>query len=399
MKPVRIIVGVLTAAAASGTLFLTAPADAARLTLPVSPSGQNAPPGSPERTARQAGRAAAADVPGAVKIVRDGITLLHQRTAVSRTPVTGRGATRSDFDGDGRDDIAADSGGGVLVSYTSAPVRDRLTAEIPGGSGCTCFGDVMVTGNFNGDKYDDLAVGDNDEPDLNVMGYHAGAVWVFLGGPSGLRPNEVKHFNQSTSGVPGTSAEADRFAGALAAGDITGDGRDELVVGLPLKKVAGKKEAGAAIVLKGSSSGIVTAGARWIDQNTGGVPGGAETGDHFGGGLAIGKINKDKYQDLVIGAPQENDGQSWGGSGSITQFWGTGGGVSFNKVTAVGGDATFAVAEPKDAVVWYIGGQAMAIADTSGDGYGEIIVGAPRPRRTGTSTAAWSSRSRSAATA
>jgi NAD(P)-dependent dehydrogenase (short-subunit alcohol dehydrogenase family) len=46
-------------------------------------------------------------------------------------------------------------------------------------------------------------------------------------------------------------------------------------------------EAGAAVVLKGSSAGITTSGSKWIDQNTSGVPGGAETGDHFGTGLAI----------------------------------------------------------------------------------------------------------------
>ena len=376
MNHVRVLARVLAATAASATFFMATTADAAPTPGPVLPSDSSDSPWSPEhRQARAGATAMSADLPGAVEILRDGITLLHQRTAAAKSPVTGKGATRSDFDGDGRDDIAAFSYVGVVVTYSSAQYRDRLITEIPGGSGCVCFGTEMVTGNFNGDKYDDLAVGDPDEADLKVLGYHAGAVWIFPGGPSGLRVDAVKHVNQSTSGVPGTSALSDWFGNSLAAGDITGDGRDELLVGLPMKKVGGKKEAGAVVVLKGSSSGIVTSGAKWIDQNTAGVPGGAETGDHFGGGLAIGKINKDKYRDVVIGAPQEDDGKSFGGSGLVTQFWGTGAGVSLKKVTAVSGSSTWVTAEPKDAVVWYLG-STMAIADTTGDGYGEIIVGA-----------------------
>jgi hypothetical protein len=378
LKPVRLLAGALAVATVSGTFFFMTPADATQNAGPIAPTDPaGRQPWAPERTppVRAAARAMSDTLPGAVEIVRNGITLLHKRTAVAKTPVTGKGATLSDFDGDGRDDVAAFSGGGVVVTYSSAPARDLLITEIPGGSGCVCFGTEMVTGNFNGDKYDDLAVGDPYEHDLSGMGYEAGGVWVFAGSSSGLAVSAVKHFSQATSGIAGTSATGDRFAGTLAAGDVTGDGRDELLVGLPGKKVGGKQEAGAVVVLKGSSGGLLASGSKWIDQNTSGVPGGAETGDHFGSGIAVGKINKDKYRDVVIGAPQEDNGQAYTGSGSVHQFWGASGGVSLSKVTAVYGKSTFTVAEPKDAVAWYIGAE-LAVADTTGDGYGEVVVGA-----------------------
>lgn len=356
MKLVPVLAGVLATTVASATFFLTIPADAAPKAGAVSPS--------------EAISAAT------VQVVRDGVTLLDQRTPVSAKAVTGHGATRSDFDGDGIDDIAAFANGaqgGVTVTYSSAPVRDYLSTEMVGLAGCVCFGTEMTTGNFNGDKYDDLAIGDLSEGDVKQKGRQAGAVWIFPGGPGGLQVDAVKHVNQSTPGAPGTSADGDWFGSALAAGDITGDGRDELLVGLPDKKVAGQDEAGAVVVLKGSSAGIVTSGAKWIDQNTSGVPGAAETTDHFGSAIAVGKLDKNKYRDVVIGSSGEDAGGS-SGSGLVTQFWGSSAGVSFKKVTAVSAVSAAAAAQRKDTYLSRFGA-ALAIADTNGDGHGEVIVG------------------------
>ncbi|HST80743.1 MAG TPA: FG-GAP and VCBS repeat-containing protein, partial [Kineosporiaceae bacterium] len=347
MNCVRVFAGALAVAAVSATLGLTTPADA--------------------RTTKDA-VTTAAGAPSTVKIVRDGITLVHQRTPVGGHTLTGQGPTRSDFDGDGRDDLAVTNGQGVVVAYSSAPIRDYLTTELPAAvpMGCTCLGRDIVTGNFNGDKYDDLVVANFDEADLKVKATFAGAVWIILGGPGGLRVDQVTHVNQSTSGVSGTSAASDAFGSTLAAGDVTGDGMDELLIGIPNKKVGGKKEAGAVVVLKGSSTGTVTSGAQWLDQSTPGVPGAPEYRDHFGQSIAVGKLNKNKYRDVVIGAPWEDDGkQFWGGSGVVTQFWGSSAGVSLKKITTVSGHATAPIAKPQEIVLWYFG-TSLVIADTTG---------------------------------
>jgi hypothetical protein len=387
VKFVRTLPGILAAAAAATIVLAMTFAGTAPAIAAVTPSDSAIQPWSvlsrppvkpalraPALATARAQTLSAADIPGAAEILRDGITLLHQRTPVTAEPVTGEGVTRSDFDGDGRDDIAAFSDAGVFVSYSSAPHRDRLVTELPGGSGCSCFGWDMVTGNFDGDSYADLAIGDPDEADLRQLGYHAGAVWIFSGGPGGLQVDTVQHVNQSTAGVPGSSAETDWFGTSLATGDITGDGRDELAVGIPMKKVGKKIEAGAVVVLKGSAAGIVTSGARWLDQNTSGVPGAAQTRDHFGASIAIGNVNKDKYRDVVIGAPQEDDGVSAWGSGQITQLWGSSAGVSLTKATYVSGQKATSAAGIDDVILWYLGGN-LAIVDTNGDGYGEVIDG------------------------
>jgi hypothetical protein len=284
-----------------------------------------------------------------------------------------RSGTRSDFDGDGRDDLAASSDSGVLVTYSSAAHRDQLRTEMPEG-GCVCFGNSLVSGNFNGDGYDDLAIADMDEIDTSTNGFHAGAVWIFYGGADGLQIETAQHINQSTAGVPGASEDADWFGGSLAAGDITGDGRDELAVGLPNESLGSAIKTGGVIVLKGSSSGIVTTGALWLDQNVSGVPGSSETGDGFGWSVAIGKINKDNYNDLLIGTPLENYSDNGDGSGMITQFWGGSAGVSLSSVTSVTGEAITHTVKVTGTYVFDLGFN-LAVTDTNRDGYGEVIAG------------------------
>lgn len=316
---------------------------------------------------------AAAAAPVTTETVRDGITLLSERTAVTTKPVTGKGPTRADFDGDGRDDVAVFSYAGVAVSYSSAAHRDVLRTEVAGHAS-SGFGWSMTVGDFNGDRYDDLVIGDYIEPDQRGKGYEAGGVWIVPGGSGGLRISGARHFNQSSPGVPGASVASDWFGFSLAAGDITGDGRDDLAIGIPLKKIGTKKTAGAVVVLKGGAGGVTATGARWISQSTAGVPGAANTGDKFGMGLAIGRIDKNRYQDLVIGAPGESPDSSRLGSGTITRFWGGAGGVSLTKVTALGGGLITKTVDRKNLYLWEIGG-ALAIGDVTGDGYGEIVIG------------------------
>ncbi|SCG59178.1 hypothetical protein [Micromonospora coxensis] len=111
-------------------------------------------------------------------------------------------------------------------------------------------------------------------------------------------------------------------------------------------------------------------------QDQAGVPGAAERDDYFGYSLAIGKVNNNRCNDLVIGALRENDGVSHHGSGMVTLMWGSPGGVSSTGATSVTGSAVYGAAGGGDVIAWHLGAT-LAIGDANGEGLGEVVVGAP----------------------
>ncbi|GAB3855512.1 hypothetical protein GCM10029963_50410 [Micromonospora andamanensis] len=319
-------------------------------------------------------------------ITRDGLVMQFQRVAKAVTPMKGTGATRSDFDGDGVDDIAVSTdtlnysqvphypSGVVVVHYSSAPQVDYLAGSMTNNISSN-FGVALATGDFNGDGFDDLAIGDSGEID-QANKARGGGVWVVPGSRAGLVVDSTKHFGQGSPGVPGDSENYDEFGASLAAGDINGDGRDDLAVGAHKESIGKVVEAGAVTVLYGGIDGLTSSGAQQLHQDQAAVPGSAEHRDHFGMALAIGKVNNNRYADLVIGAPHENDGSGAAGSGMVTLMWGSASGVKLSGATSVTGAAIHHATGHRFTVAWYLG-RSLAVGDVNGDGLGEVVAGAP----------------------
>src|SRR6185503_16874805 len=96
------------------------------------------------------------------------------------------------------------------------------------------LGEAMAAGDFDGDGYDDLAVGAPDESPYSDP--ESGAVFLFKGTHTGL-----VNWRMLTQTGLGANQSGDRFGQTLAAGDFNADGRADLIVGAPGEKVSGNR--------------------------------------------------------------------------------------------------------------------------------------------------------------
>jgi hypothetical protein len=176
---------------------------------------------------------------------------------------------------------------------------------------------AATVGDFDNNGVEDLAVGVPGEdvgprngPEVN----NAGAVDVFYGQAAGLSEVGNDHWTQNSSGVQDPAEGGDRFGSSVAAGDVNGDGFDDLAIGVPLEDIgaAPKADAGAVQVLFGSSTGLVAAGNKFISIDP-------ESGDRFGSAVAAADMFGGPEADLAVGGPGED-----GKKGRVNRFAGPG---------------------------------------------------------------------------
>ena len=191
------------------------------------------------------------------------------------------------------------------------------------------FGESMAVGDFNGDGIDDLAVAAPGETIGAFVG--TGAVFVLNGSANGLLTGGSIQVDQDSvlAGVAigGTNQSGDEFGSALAAGDINGDGIDDVAVGIPGQDLAGFGDAGAFNVILGAIGGLTGVNNRSFSLDTGTMLGATGFGDRFGEAVAVGDINGDGFDDVAVGAPGDRVGNV-DGAGVLSILFGTSAGLT-----------------------------------------------------------------------
>lgn len=233
------------------------------------------------------------------------------------------------------------------------------------------FGQSLVRGDFDGDGFDDLAIGVHHEGFPGKP--QAGAVNVLYGSVAGLTATGNQLWHQDVSAILDDAERIDFFGEALTAADLNGDRFTDLAIGVSGEGLGVAGDAGAVNVLYGSATGLTDAGNQLWHQDSPGVLDSAEDSDRFGEALTKGDFNNDGFLDLAVGVPGEDVG-AVGDAGALNVLYGSASGLTADgdQFWHQNKAGVLDVSEPADQF-----GFAVAGRDFDGDGFGDLAIGAP----------------------
>ena len=248
-----------------------------------------------------------------------------------------------DVNGDGFDDVAltgGDDGFRVHAGSATGPAATATTTVTTGGVRLRLAG----AGDVNGDGFGDLVV-----VRTSTVAAASTTASIYAGSATGLATTPLVTLRSRDTATPRARDVA------TAAGDLNGDGYGDLAYGEPGGADFANNPTGSVALFLGGAMGLSSTAAQVLSDSS------MLTG--LGASLTATDVNGDGLGDLVVGAP----GLTADVSGTVRVYAGQRGGDSVVMASAV----VRAPTGRRDL------GASLAAADLNGDGYGDVLAGAP----------------------
>ncbi|MXS77520.1 hypothetical protein ABF87_05995 [Nitrosomonas sp. JL21] len=254
---------------------------------------------------------------------------------------------------------------------------DGITAQDESGISVSGAGDV------NGDGFDDVIIGaDNADPN----GYSSGSSYVVFGKTSGFDASMELSSLDGSNGFRLDGVAAKDFSGNSVsnAGDVNGDGFDDVFVGTNTENPKGGN-LGFSYVVFGKASGFDASMDLSILDGTNGfrLNGEAAYDKSGASGNNAGDVNGDGFDDLIISASWADPNGSFSGSSYVVFGKGSGFSASMELFTL---DGSNGFRLDGSAEFDHSGSSVSTAGDVNGDGFDDLIVGAPWAESNGPSS-------------
>ncbi len=259
----------------------------------------------------------------------------------------------------------------IDLSSLNGSTGFKITGEAAGDNSGIA---VSSAGDLNGDGFADLIIGASG---ASPNGLSSGATYVVFGKASGFGATLALSSLNGTNGFQINGVAAGDISGfsVSSAGDINRDGFADLIIGAPKADPNGT-DSGASYVVFGKASGFsANLELSSLNGSTGFRISGEAANDGSGVWVSsAGDVNGDGFADLVIGAPgADPNGLS---SGATYVVFGRSSGFAANiDLSSLNGTNGFQI--NGEAAGDFAGYSVSAAGDINGDGFGDVIVGAP----------------------